>query len=122
MNGCDFSPEIVRWLSMAPARLCGVGVDSEEVRVVDERIARFFVSDEDEPTTHDLLELWTIKEALFKATPHNDDSTLLDLVIMGADVARHRARPGLTYAFKTFTTRALVTSVAVSTPLSGATT
>ena len=53
----------------------GLGVDFEDRRTVDPRAARFYLRDHE---TGDLLRLWTVKEALFKATPDNDDDTLLD--------------------------------------------
>ena len=53
----------------------GLGVDFEDERPVDPRVARFYLRDHEQG---DLLRLWTVKEALFKATPDNGDATLLD--------------------------------------------
>jgi len=53
----------------------GVGVDLEGWRAIDPRAARFFLA----PDEHgDLLRLWTVKEALFKATPANAGALLVD--------------------------------------------
>jgi hypothetical protein len=63
----------------APA---GLGVDFEGPRRIDPRTARFFLGlHEQAPAPmdqDDLLRLWTVKEALFKATPDNRGATLLD--------------------------------------------
>lgn len=59
----------------------GVGVDYEPWRVVDARTARFFLHPHEReraPGDADLLRLWTVKEALWKATPQNQGATLLD--------------------------------------------
>jgi len=53
----------------------GLGLDFEDERRVDPRAARFYLRDHE---LGDLLRLWTVKEALFKATPDNGDATLLD--------------------------------------------
>ncbi len=55
----------------------GVGVDFEPDRQTDPRMARFFLH-EHERVDHDLLRLWTVKEAMLKATPDNDGAQLLD--------------------------------------------
>ncbi len=59
----------------------GVGVDYEPWRVVDPRTARFFLGPHDRERARgeaDLLRLWTVKEALWKATPQNLGATLVD--------------------------------------------
>jgi len=53
----------------------GLGVDFEGRRRIDPRAARFYLRDHEKG---DLLRLWTVKEALFKATPDNAGGTLLD--------------------------------------------
>ncbi|HVF14171.1 MAG TPA: hypothetical protein VM942_06190 [Acidimicrobiales bacterium] len=53
----------------------GLGVDFEGRRAIDPRAARFFLRDQEQG---DLLRLWTVKEALFKATPDNGGAMLLD--------------------------------------------
>lgn len=63
----------------------GVGVDYEPHGPVAGRLARFFLTDR-ELTSHideqqhgdHLLRLWTVKEALFKATHDNDQLTVRD--------------------------------------------
>jgi hypothetical protein len=55
----------------------GVGVDHEGWRRVDPRVTRFFLQDH-ERGTDDLLRLWTVKEALYKAAPDNARTTFLD--------------------------------------------
>ncbi len=59
----------------------GVGVDYEPWRVVDPRTARFFLGPHERERARgeaDLLRLWTVKEALWKATPQNLGATLVD--------------------------------------------
>lgn len=53
----------------------GVGVDLEGWRTIDPRAARFFLRPNEQG---DLLRLWTVKEALFKATPANAGAVLVD--------------------------------------------
>lgn len=55
----------------------GVGVDYEGWHTVDPRSARFFLQ-EHERDGADLLRLWTVKEALYKATPDNGQVAFLD--------------------------------------------
>ena len=57
----------------------GLGVDYEPGRGVEPRTARFFLRPLERQRTGagDLLRLWTVKEALFKATPGNEGATLL---------------------------------------------
>ncbi|TJZ96058.1 phosphopantetheine-binding protein [Actinacidiphila oryziradicis] len=54
----------------------GVGVDLEHDQPVRPATARFYLHD-DEPHD-DLLRLWTVKEAMFKADPANATRTLRD--------------------------------------------
>jgi len=57
----------------------GAGVDLETRAGADPRAARFFLhEDEQAASPHAVLRLWTVKEALFKATPDNADRRLLD--------------------------------------------
>ncbi|HVE45376.1 MAG TPA: 4'-phosphopantetheinyl transferase superfamily protein [Acidimicrobiales bacterium] len=61
--------------------LAGIGIDYEPWRKdVDLRTSRFFLRPPEQAHATDargLLRLWTVKEALFKATPDNADATLL---------------------------------------------
>ncbi len=69
----------------AANNVIGVGVDYEPHGPVAGRLARFFLTDR-ELTSHideqqhgdQLLRLWTVKEALFKATPENEKFTVRD--------------------------------------------
>ena len=59
----------------------GLGVDFEGHRPTDPGAARFFLQGPERATAgedEDLLRLWTVKEALFKATPDNAGGLLLD--------------------------------------------
>lgn len=56
----------------------GVGVDYEGPRAPDPRTGRFFLREREWQPPVDLLRLWTVKEALFKATPGNGGAVLLD--------------------------------------------
>lgn len=56
----------------------GLGIDLEGWRTIDARAARFYLRPEE---TGDLLRLWTVKEALFKATPGNAGAVLVDYQI-----------------------------------------
>ncbi|MFN2505484.1 MAG: hypothetical protein ABR540_14865, partial [Acidimicrobiales bacterium] len=56
----------------------GLGVDFEGWRLTDPRTARFFLHDGERVQDGELLRLWTVKEALFKATPANAGGRLLD--------------------------------------------
>ena len=68
--------------------LTGVGIDLELNAMPRQAAARFFVTAEEQeqcayasvPTAY-LLRLWTVKEALFKADPHNQGRGLLDYVV-----------------------------------------
>lgn len=57
-----------------PAR--GVGVDLEHDRAVPPGMARFYLSDAE--VSGDLLRLWTVKEAMFKADLDNAERMLRD--------------------------------------------
>jgi len=62
----------------------GIGVDVEEGHPVDPRAARFFLSPDEmrqDISKIDLLRLWTVKEALFKADPDNRGRGLCDYVV-----------------------------------------
>jgi len=81
----------------------GVGVDYEGPHATDPRIARLFLVERERDGAagpDDLLRLWTVKEALFKATPDNEGVTFLDYEVADAaalagdalDRAGHRLR------------------------------
>ena len=71
------------------AVLLGVGLDIETNRAVQPAAARFFLTDGEQEwlkksaggSPHDLLRLWTVKEAIFKADPENDRKILGDYVL-----------------------------------------
>jgi 4'-phosphopantetheinyl transferase EntD len=69
---------------------CGLGVDFELMRPLREQVARFFLTDVERSfidwlpvvqRSGQLLRLWTVKEALFKADAHNDQRTLRDYAL-----------------------------------------
>jgi 4'-phosphopantetheinyl transferase EntD len=80
------------------ATCTGIGIDYEPLRVVDERIGRWFLSAQEtewlrvqpgiDRSAH-LIRLWTIKEAAFKSCPDNQRLTLRELRI---------AKPGADYS------------------------
>lgn len=53
----------------------GLGVDLEGWQAIDAGTARLYLHPDEEGHR---LRLWTVKEALFKATPANDDAVFLD--------------------------------------------
>ena len=77
----------------------GVGVDLEGWRRIDPRAARFFLRPDEKG---DLLRLWTVKEALFKATPDNGGMALVDYEL--AEAAAHEGvaidRHGRTFEYR----------------------
>ena len=80
----------------------GVGVDYEPGRGVEPRTARFFLRPpERQPgRAGDLLRLWTVKEALFKATPGNEGATLLDYETVDPGAGAGEALDGTGRAFR----------------------
>jgi len=70
----------------ADGHQAGLGVDFEGERSIDPRAARFYLRDAEQAdlADGDLLRLWTVKEALFKATPANDGATFLDYEVADA--------------------------------------
>ena len=76
----------------------GLGVDLEGWQTLDPRTARLFLH----PHEHgDLLRLWTVKEALFKATPANDGAVFLDYEVADPHALDGRAsdRHGRTFEY-----------------------
>lgn len=71
--------------------VAGVGVDLELARALDPRTARFFL-DARERRPGELLRLWTVKEAVFKADPANDGRTLRDYELLEPGAWTGRAR------------------------------
>ena len=67
----------------------GLGVDLEGWRTIDPRAARFYLHAHERG---DLLRLWTVKEALFKATPDNDTAVFLDYEVDDPDAVGSAAR------------------------------
>ena len=68
----------------AKSALLGIGLDIETGRSVSLQIARFFLTESEQADSQDqrtLLRLWTVKEAIFKADPENDDRILGDYVL-----------------------------------------
>jgi hypothetical protein len=72
------------------AVLLGVGLDIETNRLVDPEAARFYLTDREQEwlreqcgsaSSQHLLRLWTVKEAIFKADPENNEKILGDYVL-----------------------------------------
>ena len=62
----------------------GVGIDMEFNRSVSDNHAKFFLSSEERKiiqSDNHRLRLWTIKEALFKSDPNNNETVLRDYKI-----------------------------------------
>jgi 4'-phosphopantetheinyl transferase EntD len=74
----------------------GTGVDFEPAtRTPRARTARFFLHCSEiapDLPAHQLLRLWTVKEALFKATADNEDTVLVDYRLDDAGVVAGAAR------------------------------
>jgi acyl carrier protein len=89
-----------------PSGVAGVGVDVELDRLPDPRIARLFLTASERAWVADrpaeLLRLWTVKEALFKADPGNAGTVLIDYALDDPAAVRggaHRASgPAFRYA------------------------
>ena len=79
----------------------GFGVDYEGWHGMDPRAAPFFLGDHERDGA-DLLRLWTVKEALFKATPDNAGVAFLDYTVAEAGAlegaATDRSGRGFHYA------------------------
>ena len=69
----------------------GIGIDYEPLRDIDTRIARWFLNDDEmawlmkqphQAHGEEIIRLWTIKEAAFKAHPDNDGLVLTKLAIV----------------------------------------
>ena len=80
-----------------PACCVGIGIDYEPLRDVNINIARWFLNDDEirwlmhEPRQNhceELIRLWTIKEAAFKAHPDNEGLVLTKLAIANPAAAR----------------------------------
>ena len=67
----------------------GLGVDLEGWQVIDPHTARLYLHAYEQG---DLLRLWTVKEALFKATPRNDTAVFLDYEVNDAQALAGGAR------------------------------
>jgi hypothetical protein len=77
----------------------GVGVDLGGWRTIDPRAARFFLRPQE---TGDRLRLWTVKEALFKATPDNAGMAFVDYALADAEAHEGTAtdRHGRTFEYR----------------------
>lgn len=93
--------EMQRWLCVATmGGIAGVGVDVEQIRPLDPEVRRFFVHRDDPEcvTGADVVGLWALKEAVFKATPRNEHHMLLDFVIDEYKTSAFDTRGGRAYA------------------------
>lgn len=98
----------------------GLGVDLELPREVDLRAARYFLADDEPPPDGpaDLQQIWTIKEAVYKADLHNAGLLLRDFSIcelrrgdaLTEGVARRGARR---FTFRSFRLPELLLSIAL---------
>lgn len=87
----------------------GVGIDWEAARRVDPAVARFFLTDRERALVDGdadaPLRLWTVKEALYKATPHNAELTLRMFEVADPAAAcghaRLACRPTLAFRYAT---------------------
>ncbi len=74
----------------------GIGIDIERKREIDPRSARFFLREEErfdlKHSQDNLLRLWTVKEALFKADPDNRDQGVRDYIVDSAHRMLGKAR------------------------------
>ncbi len=101
--------------------LLGIGLDIETGRPVSRESARFFLSEQeqagrDDPKT--LLRLWTVKEAIFKADPENDEKILGDYVLENpsewSGTAYMRGRKCLRFHYSSIEVAGGFLSIAVS--------
>jgi acyl carrier protein/phosphopantetheinyl transferase len=104
--------------AVACAPVAGVGVDLELDRKPDPRTARFFLSADESAWAAgrpaELLRLWTVKEALFKADPDNAGTVLADYLVADPAARRGRAhRDGHTFRYATTQLRRGALTVAV---------
>jgi 4'-phosphopantetheinyl transferase EntD len=69
---------------------CGLGIDYEPLRPLDERVARWFLNEVESDwlsgqpeaiRVSQMVRLWTIKEAAYKSHPNNRQMTLSDFAI-----------------------------------------
>lgn len=100
--------------------VAGAGVDFEPWRRrVVPAVARFFLSPAEEAaaggTSGALLRLWTVKEALFKATPDNADAVFVEyrLADASAPVGTARRSGGEVFRYASVSTAIGVLTVAV---------
>jgi hypothetical protein len=101
--------------------LLGIGLDIETIRPVSLETARFFLSEQEQAGLEDpktLLRLWTVKEAIFKADPENDEKILGDYVLENpsewSGTAYMRGRKGLRFHYSSIEVRGGFLSIAVS--------
>ena len=83
----------------------GLGIDIEFNRSVSDNHAKFFLSLEERKmiqSDSDRLRLWTIKEALFKSDPNNNDTVLRDYKIENPIRLRGKARNNMGRLFYYF--------------------
>jgi 4'-phosphopantetheinyl transferase EntD len=100
----------------------GLGVDLELPREVDRRAARYFIADGERLPSEDpaaLQQLWTIKEAVFKADLDNAGLLLRDYRVCalrrGDVVTEGVARRGATFfRFRSFRLPGLLLSIALA--------
>jgi 4'-phosphopantetheinyl transferase EntD len=83
----------------------GLGLDLEPLRPVRPEMARFYLTarERDGLDDDDRLRLWTVKEALYKATPGNTATVFVDLHVATTATltgsATHAHRPDTAYHY-----------------------
>jgi hypothetical protein len=66
------------------AFISGIGLDIETGRSIRPEAAKFFLDETEQASIQDpkaLLRLWTVKEAIFKADPDNNEKILGDYIL-----------------------------------------
>lgn len=108
--------------------VAGVGIDYEHWREVRPRMARWFLSMQEQAwlerlslarVGRELLRLWTVKEALFKACPQNTGLVLADIHMPNPDkaasVALIPSRKSLCFRYTSLVLETGVLSLALAT-------
>jgi hypothetical protein len=83
-SGVGDEATVFAWGAHSAVR--GVGIDAElAAREITEAVALKFISDEERKLGLTPLQIWTIKEAVFKSNPDNEKTTVSQYVISSFD-------------------------------------
>jgi hypothetical protein len=86
-SGQNEEATVFAWGAHSAVR--GIGIDAELVaREITEATAQKFVSDEERKLGLTPLQIWTIKEAVFKSNPDNKDTLVSQYLISSFDAAK----------------------------------